>query len=134
MNLKRISSITTHFRKKIIPIILLINILIILFGVLFFNYNFKYLFLIIGPTLIFGYAWISSFRKLKVVYLGNKFLKVDDEKILFEKIISIERISSFCYKVLYKQDLTIKSFVFMTDTIPSLVPYYVKEIRESIKK
>jgi hypothetical protein len=134
MNLKRISSITTHFRKKIIPIILLINILIILFGVLFFNYNFKYLFLIIGPTLIFGYAWISSFRKLKVVYLGNNFLKVDDKKILFEKIISIERISSFCYKVLYKQDLTIKSFVFMTDTIPSLVPYYVKEIRESIKK
>jgi hypothetical protein len=134
MNLKRISSVTTYFRKKIIPLILLINILLILFWVSFFNYKFKNLFLIIGPTLIFSYAWISSFRKLKVVYLGNKFLKVDDEKILFEKIISIEKISPLCYKVVYEQDFTVKSFVFMIDTIPPLVPYYIKEIRGIIEE
>lgn len=132
--MKRISSITTYFRKKIIPIILLINILIIICCLSFYNYTVKNLSLLIGSTIIFIYAWLSSFRKLEIVYLGNKYLEVNKEKILFKNIISIEKISSFCYKLTYQKNDTTNFFIFMVDSLPFVVPNYIKEIREFIKK
>lgn len=132
--MKKISSITTYFRKKIIPIILLINLLIIICCFAFFNFTVKSLSLLIGATIIFTYAWVSSFRKLEIVYLGNKYLEVNGEKILFENITSIEKISIFRYKLTYQVDDVIKSFIFMVDAFPFSVPDYIKEIREFIKK
>jgi hypothetical protein len=135
--MKKISSKTTYFRKKIIPIILLINVLVLFFGFIFFDLAFKKLTLILFPTLIFLFVWLFKFRRLEVVYLGNKYLEINDEKILFEDIISINKISSFCYKLTYKIDNTIKSIIFMVDsfpTYPTSIPDFVKEIREFIEK
>ena len=77
--MKKISSKTTYFRKKIIPIILLINTLIMFFGFTIFGFTFKNLAFIFFPTLIFLFAWIFNFRKLEVVYLGHKYLVIKDE-------------------------------------------------------
>jgi hypothetical protein len=135
--MKKISSKTTYFRKKIIPIILLINILMLFFGFTIFDFTFKNLAFIFFPTVIFLFVWIFKFRKLEVVFLGNKYLEVNDEKILFENIISINKKSSFCYKLTYQIDDTIKSIIFMVDsfpTYPTSTPNFVKEIREFVEK
>lgn len=133
--MKKISSKTTYFRKKIIPIILLVNTLIMFFGFTIFDFTFKNLAFIFFPTLIFLFAWIFNFRKLAEVYLGNKYLEIRDEKILFENIISLDKKSSFRYELTYKTDNRIKSIIFMVDsfpTYPTSSPDFVKEIREFI--
>jgi hypothetical protein len=107
------------------------------FGFTIFDFTFKNLAFIFFPTLIFLFVWIFKFRKLEVVYLGNKNLVVNDEKILFENIISINKKSSFCYKLTYQIDNTIKSIIFMVDsfpTFPTSTPDFVNEIREFVEK
>lgn len=132
--MKKISSITTHFRKVILPIILIINVFVILCCIKYLHYQFKDLILLIFGTIIFAFAWLFSFRKLQVVYLGDTFLKVKEKKIFFEEIISIEKKNSFVYKVTYQINNKISSFIFMVDYLPFRVPYYVKEIKKNIEK
>lgn len=62
------------------------------------------------------------------------FLKVNEEKILFEDILAIDRKSSFIYKITYQLYDEINFFVFMADCLPFLVPSYVKKIKEHLKK
>jgi len=83
--------------------------------------------------MIFGFGWLSSFRYLKEVSLGSKYLEVDDEKIFFENIISIEKTHLYYYKVTYKLNSNFKSFMFMP-IVPLITPESVKEIRDLIKK
>ena len=135
--MKRISSTTTYFRKKIIPIILLINILVLIVGFTVFDYTLKNLTFILFPTLIFLFAWIFNFRELEVVYLGHKYLMIKDEKVLFEDIISIDKKSSFRYELTYKMNNSIKSIVFIVDSFPTYLtssPDFINEIKEFIKK
>jgi len=135
--MKKISSKTTYFRKKIVPIILLINALILLFGFIFFDLTFKNLAFIFFPTLIFLFAWVFNFRKLEEVYLGDKYLEIKNEKVLFENILSIDKISSFRYELTYQTTNTVKSVIFMVDTFPKYptsTPYFLKEIKEFIEK
>lgn len=135
--MKKISSKTTYFRKKIIPIILLINILILVFGFTIFDLTLKKLSLIFFPTLIFSFAWIFNFRKLEEIYLGNKYLVINNEKLLFESIISINKKSSFRYELNYRIDKTLKSIVFMVDSFPnypSSTPDFLNEIEVFLKK
>ena len=131
--MERISSRKTFFYKKIIPKILVINILLTVIWVAFVDYKFSDLFLIIGVTIIFGFGWLSYFRQLKEVYLSSKYLEVDDEKIFFQNIRSIEKTHLYYYKVTYKINSNLKSFMFMP-ILPLITPESVKEIRELIKK
>lgn len=116
--MKKISSKTTYFRKKVVPIILLINALVLLFGFTIFNLTFKNLAFIFFPTLIFLFAWIFNFRKLEEVYLGDEYLKIKSKKVSFENIISINKISSFRYELTYRIDNTVKSIIYMVDSFP----------------
>ena len=101
--------------------------------VAFFNFTVKGISLLIGATIIFIYAWVTSFRKLEIVYLGNQYLEVNGEKILFENITSVEKISIFRYKVTYQIQDIVKSFIFMVDVFPLGTPDYIKEMRECTK-
>lgn len=135
--MKKISSKTTYFRKKIVPIILLINTLVLLLGFTLFDLTFKNLAFIFFPTLIFLFAWLFNFRKLEEVYLGNKYLEIKNEKVLFESIISISKISSFRYELTYRIDNTVKSIIFMVDSFPKYptsTPDFLKDIQEFIEK
>lgn len=137
--MKKISSATTTFRKSILPIILIFSVLLVFVLLVFvlinwFDYTFKDLGFLIFPTIIFGFAWVIIFRKLQVVYLGERFLKVDEKKILFEDILAVDKKDYFRYKVTYQLNDEISSFVFMVDCLPFLTPSFVKEIRGSIKK
>lgn len=127
--MKKISSKTTYFRKKVLPIILLLMTVIMVIYSIFFNFNARLFLFISFIVIIFSYAWFSSYRKLKEVYLGDKYLEVELEKIFFKEIISIEKTGSFCYKVIYKSSSTEKVFIFMTDLPPFYVSKYIKEIR-----
>jgi hypothetical protein len=131
--MERISSRKTFFYKKIIPKILLIHISVVVSWVVFFDYKFSDLFFPIGVAIIFGFGWLFSFRQLKEVYLVSKHLEVDGEKIFFENIISIEKTHLYYYKVTYKLNGNLKSFMFMP-IVPLITPESVKEIREFIKK
>jgi len=131
--IKKISSVTTPFRKNILPVILIVNVLVLVILINYFNYAFKDLTILFFVTIIFAFAWFTSFRKLQVVYLGNNFLKVKEEKILFKDILAIDRKSSFTYKVTYQFDDEVNSFIFMVDCLPFLVPSFVKEIKEHVK-
>ncbi|WP_281234907.1 hypothetical protein [Flavobacterium gelatinilyticum] len=131
--MKKISSKTTYFRKKIVPIILLINALILLFGFIIFDLTFKNLAFIFFPTLIFLFAWVFNFRKLEEVYLGDKYLEIKNEKVLFENILSIDKISSFRYELTYQKTNTVKSVIFMVDSFPKYptsTPDFLKEIKD----
>lgn len=113
--MKKISSATTTFRKSILPIILIFSVLLVFVLINWFNYTFKDLGFLIFPTIIFGFAWVIAFRKLQVVYLGERFLKVDEKKILFEDILAVDKKDYFRYKVIYQLNDEISSFVFMVD-------------------
>ncbi|RXM46326.1 hypothetical protein BOW55_14375 [Flavobacterium sp. YO12] len=105
-------------------------------GFLTFDFTFRDLAFIFFPTLIFFIAWILRFRKLEIVYLGDKFLETNTQMILFENIISVNKISSFCYKITYKVDNISKSIIFMIDSFPSYpssIPNSLKEITEFVK-
>lgn len=135
--MKKISSKTTYFRKKVVPVILLINILILVFGFTIFNLTFKNLSFIFFPTLIFIFAWIFNFRKLEEIYLADNYLKIKNEKILFESIISINKKSSFRYELTYGINNDVKSIIFMVDTFPKYptsTPDFIKEIEKLIDK
>ncbi len=131
--MERISSIKTFFYKKNIPKILIIHIVIVISWILFFDYKFSDLFFPTGVAIIFGFEWLFFFRKLKEVYLVDKNIEVDGEKIFFENIISIEKTHLYYYKVTYKLDSNLKSFMFMP-TVPIITPESVKKIKELIKK
>ena len=107
------------------------------FGFTIFDLTLKKLSLIFFPTLIFSFAWIFNFRKLEEIYLGNKYLVINNEKILFESIISINKKSSFRYELNYRIDKTLKSIVFMVDSFPnypSSTPDFLNEIEVFLKK
>lgn len=126
--MKRLSSITTNFRKKIIPLIILFNTLIVFCCLTFFNFRFNDLSDLIFPTMIFFFAWILSYRKLKVVYLDSKYLLADKEFVLIENIIEIKKIRWFYYRVKYKKDDTINYFIFMVDPFSFTVSENINKI------
>lgn len=136
--MKKISSKSTYFRKKIIPIIILINMLVFFFCFTVLDFSFKNLSPLFFPTVIFLFAWIYNFRKLEEVYLSNKYLEIKNEKIPFKNIVSINKKSSFCYELTYQiNTATEKSILFMVDSLPiypAPTPDYLKDIKEFIEK
>ena len=127
----------TFFTYTLYGILPLINTLVLLLGFTLFDLTFKNLAFIFFPTLIFLFAWLFNFRKLEEVYLGNKYLEIKNEKVLFESIISISKISSFRYELTYRIDNTVKSIIFMVDSFPKYptsTPDFLKDIQEFIEK
>jgi hypothetical protein len=132
--MKKISSVTTYFRKKILPVVLILTALIMIVYFILFGFSVRLFIFLSFILLIFTYAWMSSFRKLKEVYLGDNYIEVDKEKIHFQKIVSIKKISSYRYRVIYKSQDTEKAFIYMSDFPPFITPKYIKEMSKNIKE
>lgn len=131
--MRKVSSITTSFRKKILPVIILINLIGCIISSMFFSVEFENLLIIFFPSIIFAGAWIFSFRKLQTVYLSDSYLFVRNKKIYFRNIVSIEKISFFKYRVTYKINDKINSFVFMVDSLPFITPDFIKIINANVE-
>ena len=87
--------------------------------------------MLIFPTLIFTFAWLFEFRKLSEVYIEEKYLIIDDKKISFKDVISIERRNWPTYKVKYNSGELIKYFLFLPK-INQL--FLIEELRNKIFK
>ena len=133
--MKLISSTLTFFLKKIVPIILTVNIFVTIFLLILSIVTFKQISFLIYVSIIFGIAWFDSFRKIEEVFLSDKFFIVENEKIAFNEIISFEKkVLTKLYKVRYQKGQVIKSFVFRPNFVILFEPKYFKEIKKSIKK
>lgn len=133
--MERVSSITTYFKRKVIPYIIIANLIIFIVCLSVLDFKIEQLFPLIFPSLILILGWLLFFRRLKTVYLGKKHLKVDNELISFRDILSIEKLTHLSYKIYYttKQQQT-KSFVFNTKLISFITPYSIKKIKSLINK
>lgn len=132
--MKKISSFTTIFKKKIIPYIVILNIIICFICIFMLNYMVESLFVIIFPTIILSLGWLLLFRKLKVVYLGKNYLKVDNTIILFKDIQSIEKLTYLRYQIHYITEKGVRSFDLNVDAMPFVTPKFIKEIEKNSKK
>jgi len=108
--MKKISSVTTVFRRKMLPIIVLLLFLIAILYYMFFDIVFNDIAVLIFPALLLFIGWLHSFRKLEIVYLNGTYLKVNNNKIYFNDIISVIKVSLFRYKVTYRFENSIKTF------------------------
>lgn len=125
----------TYFLKKIVPLIILLNVIIVFVLLNFFYFSFKELSLLVYSSIIFSIAWLDSFRKLQQVYIGENFLIVEKKRLEFSNIINIERKSlTKLYKVTYQDYELIKTFIFRPNFIIFFEPDSFKVLREFIKK
>ncbi len=131
--MRKISSKTTYFRKKIIPVITLGGFVLVLICVIIFEVPFRDLTIIFFPSIIFFFVWVFRFKRLSEVYIDNKFFIVNGKKINIENIISINNIGVFNYKVTYRDDNKEGVFYYMIDFLPYTDPMYIKDIKEKIK-
>ena len=131
--MKKISSITTNFRRRILPIILFLNFVIIL-GCFLDFYKFRFNNFLLFSTILFFLVWFFVFRKLKTVYMSQSHLKFDSQQVNFENVISIIKIRSFSYCVTYKVNNKIDKIEFMVDSLPFITPKFIKELRNKINK
>lgn len=128
-----VSSILTNFYTKIyfwIPIILFIVGTISYFV---FELSNTFLFAITFGFLIFYVPWFFLLKNVKIVYLGDDCFKVEEEIISFKSIESIDGLLIFT--IYYRKNNQNKKFSYLPKYyFPFLTPYYIKEIREIIKK
>ena len=130
----RISSKSTHFLTRILPWIL--SLCIVIFFILFmYNKNLDFLIAFIFLFLFYLLIWWFFTKKLQIVYLGDKKLKINDEIIPFNKIISVNKfLLSAAYRIKYKKGETTASFIFLPKFyIPFFTHSYIKEIKNDIK-
>jgi len=130
----RISSKSTHFLTRILPWILSLGIVIFL--ILFMcNKKLDFLIAFIFLFLLYLLIWWFFTKKLQIVYLGDKKLKINDEIIPFNKIISVNKfLLSAAYRIKYKNGEKTTSFIFLPKFyIPFFTHSYIKEIKNDIK-
>lgn len=123
----------TIFYVNILPWIF--SILIIILTFLFIIYKLDFL---IGFNVFFIIIlldWWFFTKKLKIVYLSKKKLKVNNEIIPFDKIISVNKyIFSSTYRIKYMNEEEVKSFIFLPKFyLPFFTQSYIKEIKKDIK-
>ena len=130
-----VSSKTTWFYRKGLPIIitiivsslLLINLLTKLTDRVFYN--------VLAVNIIFSIGWIVNGKNLKVVELEKDYFIVNGRIILFEEIITATyKNLSHLIKIVYKKDNKIHSFVFIPASPPFIIPEYLKRINLIISK
>lgn len=128
------SNLTEFYRKKFL--ICQILIFIVLLSIFFLkDLPIEFLILTLFIFFLFFFIWFWQMKDLKIVYLKNKTLIVDNEIIQFEKIISIEKsIFSPNYKVKYFEENKKKSFIFLpVFTLPFFTQSFIKEIRRGMQ-
>ena len=64
--------------------------------------------------------------------MSDSYLKFDSKQILYERIISIEKIRTFSYCIEFKGDDKNEKIVFMVDALPFYTPEFIHEIRKKI--
>jgi hypothetical protein len=133
-NIRRISSITTGVHTKVIPAILLIATLVYLMLLLFSKYGAENLLFLLLAVIMFGIVWFLKSRNLKVVYLENDGLIVNDKKVLFGDMISIRNDLLHTYTIRYSDGIKDRSFRFIIDAIPFFTPAYMKQLKRVIDK
>jgi len=131
--MQRISSRLTILYVRIIPWILLGLLLISVILYIIFEFDFFIAFNVFILLILIN--WWFHIRKLKMVYLGDKKLKVENEIIPFNKIISVNKfIFSSTYRIKYSNNNELKSFTFLPKFhLPFFTQSYIKEIRKDIK-
>lgn len=133
--MRKISSRLTPFYTKIFWILLAYLIAgIVCF--LIFDLSFEFIFLIIYSFLLFFIPSFFIARKLKIVFLGKNYFQVDDEKIPFDKIKSINRnYISASYIIKYEADNQLKKIRFLPKFhLPFFTLSYIKEVKKIIKE
>jgi hypothetical protein len=131
---RRISSSTTILHTKVMPAILLIAAVAYFVLLLFSSYNTEKLLPLFLITAMFSIIWFINSRNLKVVYLENDGLIVDDKKIFFKNMISVRNDLFSNYSIRYLEGNKYKSFRFIIDSIPFITPAYMKQIKMIIDK
>ena len=126
--MRRVSSFSTNFKRRILPYIILVNMMISTVCMLVFNYDIESLFALIFPTLILSAGWLLLFRQLKIVYVGNDHFKVDHSIIYFKDLQTIVKLTFLRYRIYYLTEAGIKSFDLNID------PFLTPKIIEKIKK
>ena len=112
----------------------LMNCTLAIIAVTYYDFNFTDLSVGITVNSILGIAWIISFRKLRTVHVDNDFFMVDNQKVFFKDVISIERnIFAKIYKIKFTNEKEVKSFVFRPNFIIVAEPSYFDEIRTMTK-
>lgn len=131
----KVSSKFTYFHTTIFQWIIIALLLIGIFLYLILGLSSTFLFFIIYCFLIFYLPWFFTSRKYKTVFMGKDFFQVDEEIIPFNTIKSINKhLISPSFIVNYTINNINKRFSFLPKYyFPFLTPYYIKEIRESIK-
>lgn len=144
--MKLISNKTTNFHKKIMPIIFLIGLLTSVFCPMVLNIESEGLQAVPFFILFVSFIWLISYRRLKEVYLGDRYLIVDGKKISFNEIVSVNKnVFVKYYRIRYrhldvsKQLDVVRSFIFLPGAVPASVlpfaiPYYIKEIKKAINQ
>lgn len=132
--MRKVSSKTTYFRKKILPIIALISLIVIIVCKIAFDIETMGFTLIFFSSILFLFVWIFRFRRLSEVYLDEPFFIVDNKKININKIVSIKNISVLNYKITYKDGDNENSFFFMIDFLPYTDPNYIEDIKKKINQ
>ncbi len=133
--MREISSRLTPFYTKIFWIFL---VYLIAGVTCFFIYDasFEFLFLIIYSFLIFFTPSFLAGRKLKIVFLGQDYFQIEDEKIAFKKIKSIRKAYlSASYIIKYEENNQIKKIRFLPKFhLPFHKLSYIKKVEEIIQK
>ena len=131
--MEKISSNTTVFRKKYLPAISAICVIVSIICILVTSISIHYFTIPLFGGLIFIYAYLVSFRILQEVYMHDDFLIVKDEKIYLSSVISVRKISHFRYEVFYLNDNGKNSFIFMVDSFSFKSPSFINKINKFAK-
>jgi len=130
----RVSSLSTNFRRKILPIASLFTLIIGIGYRFFFNPDFGLLDMLIFISFFSIIIYIILYRTIRNVYFEEDFLLADKNKVYFKQIISLEKINFTRYKIYYKVDDTVKSFIFLIDSIPFIRSEILNKIEAKISR
>jgi hypothetical protein len=130
----RVSSSSTNFRRKILPIV---NICIFVVGIIY-KFIFKPKFGVLDMFIIVNFfsivIYLILYRNIKNVFFEEDYLLVDNRKLYYEQMVSIENTGFARYRIHYKTENKIKSFPFITHSIPFFTPKIIYRIEDIIKK
>jgi len=129
----RVSSITTPLRRKILPVINVVALFVCVVCKYIFNLDYRILDMLILASSFSLFIYLILSRNLKIIYYENNFLLVDRAKLFLKDIISIKRRHFATYRIFFKTEYKMKSFIFIVDTIPFYTPDIIKEIKAKIK-
>jgi len=131
--MQKISSVFTSFKRKYLPAISAISVIISAAFLIFTDISIHQVSLPLFGGMIFIGAYLFDFKNLKEVYLADDFLMVDGQKVFLSSIKMVKKISSIRYKVMYFTEGKSKTFIFTIDALPFTTPDYIHKISKFTK-